>query len=71
MFIKKVDISGYKLLESTGIKRIEMEFIAPIIIIIGTNGCGKSSLLRILSCYSHNKSLFNKSSWVNLDIEHT
>lgn len=70
MLIKKVDIEGYKRLESVNIKRLEIEFFSPIIVIIGTNGCGKSSLLSVLTPYSHNKKGFTDEGRVALEIEH-
>lgn len=70
MLIKKVDIEGYKLFESVNIKRLEVDFVAPIIVIIGTNGCGKSSFLSALTPYSQNKKVFSKIGRVGLEIEH-
>lgn len=70
MLIKKFKASGYRLLESTGIKKLEIDFTSPIVIIIGTNGCGKSSLLRALTPFTQNKNVFHKNAAVDLTIEH-
>lgn len=70
MIFKKIDLKGYKLFNNIGIKRFTAEFIAPIVIIIGRNGCGKSSLLKAISAYSQNKADYEKDGRVSIEVEH-
>lgn len=49
MKLTYASLRNFKRFSNAHIKEIEMEFQAPVQIIVGSNGCGKSSMLRELS----------------------
>lgn len=48
MFWQKITLDGYIPFTHVGNKHVEIEFDSPVTAILGSNGCGKSSLLRIM-----------------------
>lgn len=49
MQIKSLTLKKYKAFNFSGIEQLDAEFDSPISVIIGTNGSGKSALLRMLN----------------------
>lgn len=70
MIYKSISVSDYHLLEPAGIKSFSAQFTAPIIILIGDNGSGKSSLFKALTPYGQDKSVFHKTGRVKLELQH-
>ena len=59
--IEKIILDGYKRLKLGQIGHIEIDFNARDQIIIGTNGCGKSSIFHELSALPADKAQFEKT----------
>ena len=49
MRITYASLKGFKRFNQSRIDEFEAEFVSPVQIITGSNGCGKSSMLRELS----------------------
>lgn len=70
MKLLKLIVSGYTRFVPSQIKAIEIEFTAPVQIILGTNGSGKSSLMELLSPLPPSASMFEAGGYVQLECIH-
>lgn len=70
MILKTIELVGYKRFKLSGINKLSLTASAPMQLILGTNGSGKSSLLEALSPFPQPKSDFKKSGYKILEIEH-
>lgn len=70
MRITNVEIFNYTPLLHCGTKRIKVDITANTLIVIGTNGCGKSSFFRELTPYPANRADYEKGGFKKLTIEH-
>ena len=70
MRITQIEIYNYIPLLHCGTKRIKVDINANALIVIGTNGCGKSSLFRELTPYPANRADYEKNGYKKLIIEH-
>lgn len=71
MYITDFSIKGFKLIDILGnIKQIDVEAKSQVQIIIGTNGCGKSSIMSELSPLPANKNLYYPGGYKKLTILH-
>ena len=70
MRITQIEIFNYIPLLHCGTKRIKVDINASALIVIGTNGCGKSSLFRELTPYPANRADYEKNGYKKLTIEH-
>ena len=69
MRISSLTLNEYLLLKDSDITEMSVTFTEPVQLIIGSNGSGKSSLLRQLSLYPSVRSLFGKSGFKSLVVE--
>lgn len=60
MFWKSISLKNYLPFSHANIKQVEIAFDQPITAFLGTNGCGKSSLLRALTPYPEVRTNFGK-----------
>lgn len=70
MRITSMEIFNYIPLLHCGTKRIKVDINANALIVIGTNGCGKSSLFRELTPYPANRSDYEKNGYKKITIVH-
>ena len=70
MIIKKLILSGYNRLLNTGISEINIVPQNKITLIIGTNGSGKSSLLKELTPLPAISQEYSKTGFKYVEIEH-
>lgn len=70
MKIKKLTLSRYTRLELSGIETITAVFIQRMVLILGSNGSGKSSLITELSPLPANKDFYYKGGYKEILIEH-
>lgn len=70
MLIKRFSVSDYIPLSFTGIKSLDAEYSQPIQIIIGSNGSGKSSLLREHSPLPTPKTVYGKNGVWSMEVSH-
>ena len=70
MLIRKLSLSGYNRLATTSIKTIEIQPKNKIVLIIGLNGCGKSSLLKELTPLPAISQEYQKDGYKFIEIEH-
>lgn len=70
MLIPYFKCVGYLLAANTGIKSIEWTITQPLSVIMGTNGCGKSSLLKILNARTPDSKYFAKNGSREIHIQH-
>ena len=69
MRISKIKLRNFKKFNMSNIKYLEIDINSDIVIILGTNGSGKSSLLHELVPTAVNKSNFNKYGLKELTIQ--
>lgn len=69
MRIVQLTLSDFLLIKDSDISKIKVAMTAPVQLIIGTNGSGKSSWARQLSVYPSSRSLFGKKGFKSLVIE--
>jgi predicted ATPase len=69
MKIVQLTLSDFLLVKDSGISKMTVNFTAPVQLIIGSNGCGKSSWSRQLSPTPQSRSLFGKKGFKSLTIE--
>lgn len=70
MQIQKLVLKGYRRFALNGYDRIELDFTAALQLILGTNGCGKSSLLEQLTPLPPNPADFSKDGHKTIEIAH-
>jgi energy-coupling factor transporter ATP-binding protein EcfA2 len=70
MKILSIELIDYKRLSLTNIRRLYVSFIEKVIFILGTNGSGKSSLLKELSALPAQSAQFEKTGSKVIHIEH-
>ena len=70
MLIQKAVVEGYIPFTHVGNKHVEFTADQPIIAFIGSNGSGKSSLLRAMSVFPAIRTDYNKNGFIELTIEH-
>lgn len=63
MFITGIVFRGFKLFIHNNIQELHVDFTSPFQLILGTNGCGKSSLMREMTVFPPHKSLFDKDGY--------
>lgn len=68
MIYKSIELYEYKRLSLNNIKLLKIEFNERLQIILGTNGCGKSSLIRELTPLPSIKSDFNSNGYKKIII---
>ena len=70
MFWKSIDIDNYIPFTHSGIKHVSVDFTSPVTAFLGTNGCGKSSLLRALTPYPPARTEFGNNGKITKVLEH-
>lgn len=71
MFWKKITLDGFIPFSHVGNKHVEINFVEPACAIIGSNGSGKSSLLRIMDVASPPiRTQFAKDGKIEMVVEH-
>ena len=70
MKLLTLEVNDCDRLDLSGIKNIKFENIAGIMAFLGTNGSGKSSLLRMMSPLPADKADFGKEGYVIVRLEH-
>ena len=70
MRITQIEIFNFTPLLHCGTKRIKININSNALIVIGTNGCGKSSLFRELTPYPANRADYEKNGYKKITIEH-
>lgn len=70
MFWKRIDIQGYLPFTHVGNKRVAVDFVEPCTAILGGNGSGKSSMLRLLNPIPATRTDFVKDGKVVKVLEH-
>lgn len=63
MFITGIVFRGFKLFIHNNIQELHVDFTSRFQLILGTNGCGKSSLMREMTVFPPHKSLFDKDGY--------
>lgn len=66
----QLDLNDFLLTRDSGITKLSVTFTELVQLIIGTNGSGKSSVMRQLSPYPAARSLFDKTGFKSQIIEH-
>ena len=70
MLIQKAVVEGYIPFTHVGNKHVEFTIDQPITAFIGSNGSGKSSLLRAISVFPAVRTDYNKNGFIELTVEH-
>lgn len=70
MKITSIELYNYTPLLHCGTKRIKVDINSSALIVIGTNGCGKSSFFRELTPYPANRADYEKNGYKRITIEH-
>lgn len=70
MRIPRIKIKKFKRFALNGYDEIDMTFLSKVIIILGTNGSGKSSLFRLLTTLVPDKKEFEKDGHCIIEIIH-
>jgi len=70
MLIRKAVVEGYIPFTHVGNKHVEFTVDQPITAFIGSNGSGKSSLLRAISVFPAIRTDYAKNGFIDLTIEH-
>lgn len=65
-----MEIRNFIPLLHCGTKSIQIDMVSNTVIVIGTNGCGKSSLFKELTPYPANRSDYEKDGYRKLVVEH-
>lgn len=63
MIIHYIKLTDYKRIKLNNLKTIEIDFSEPLQLILGTNGCGKSSILSELTPYPPSSEFYSKGGW--------
>ena len=66
MKLTYASLRNFKRFSNAHIKEIEMEFQAPVQIIVGSNGCGKSSMLRELSPLPSTRTDYDQNGMIKM-----
>ena len=69
MKVSRLELEQFKRFVLTGLESLDVSFTAPLQVIIGTNGSGKSSLLEQLTVWPRNAADFSKSGNAALEFE--
>lgn len=70
MFITRVVFKGFKRFIHNNIQELDVVFTSEFQLILGTNGCGKSSLMREMTLFPPHKSLFDKNGYRKIWAKH-
>ena len=70
MYITYLELHQYKPFDFTGISTIKMDLTSPITVIMGTNGSGKSSLLREMTPLPASRPDYHKNGYKKVTIVH-
>ena len=70
MFFKSVTLENYLPFTHLGNKKVHIDFVDRVCAFLGTNGCGKSSLLRALTPYSPVRTDYGQNGKIVKVIEH-
>ena len=70
MLIQKAVVEGYIPFTHVGNKHVEFAADKPIIAFIGSNGSGKSSLLRAMSVFPAIRTDYAKNGFIEMTIDH-
>lgn len=70
MFITHVKFKGFKRFIHNNIQELSVDFTSPFQLILGTNGCGKSSMMTELTPFPPHKGLFDKDGMRELEFTH-
>lgn len=70
MLIKSIYLKGFKPLALANIESIYIDVISDLVLILGSNGCGKSSLLRELNPFPANPADYRDDGMKVITIEH-
>lgn len=70
MNINKLILRGYKRFNLNSFNSLEIDFSTPLQLILGTNGCGKSSLLEQLTPLCPSPADFKKDGYKEIHITH-
>ena len=70
MLIQKAVVEGYIPFTHVGNKHVEFTVDQPVTAFIGSNGSGKSSLLRAMSVFPAVRTDYSKNGFIELTIEH-
>lgn len=62
-------LKDFELLKDSGISQLNVDFTSDVQLIIGSNGCGKSTTLSQLSPYPASRSIFSKNGYKSQTIE--
>lgn len=63
MFITHVKFKGFQRFIHNNIQELSVDFTSPFQLILGTNGCGKSSMMTEMTPFPPHKSLFDKDGY--------
>lgn len=70
MFITHVKFKGFQRFIHNNIQELSVDFTSPFQLILGTNGCGKSSMMTELTPFPPHKGLFDKDGMRELEFTH-
>ena len=70
MYWKSIGLQGFIPFTHCGNTSVEIEFVSPATAFLGTNGCGKSSLLRAMTPYPATRTDFLKNGRISKVFEH-
>ena len=70
MIIHYIKLTDYKRIKLNNLKTIEIDFSEPLQLILGTNGCGKSSILSELTPYPPSSEFYSKGGGKVIHISH-
>ncbi len=69
MFTKRVLFIDNERISHNNIKKLEIDFTSPFQLFLGTNGCGKSSLLRQMTVFPSTKDELGENAYREIDVE--